>query len=384
VATAVSTQQDTLTACTSVKLACYESLAPTRIPLYAVVRPGVRVSEYCVVKLCSPTPCWLVPSSEITVVDYADVKAERLEHNYMISVTYYDKRGSATRTEHYVYPVKIWERVQLLVSPLLEGKPPRNPGIIFIGPPGTGKSTMLRILPDYLGLSVVEVAVEQTLSKWVGESEKRMGLYFASAESSEPSALLFDEGDWVISPPRESGGLTEVSENILGIVKRKLSDYYKYARRILVMFSANTSESSIDPALKREGRCGKPVVIPLPDFEAVYSYLTIAMRIEPSVAERMALDAVNAGLSMADVVSTAQTYLETGRYTVEPMKYRGYRRHVVPSRVLESREVSELLDRLEHSFRFTDIANYRRARVWISRLPAVISVPVIGCCGVEV
>jgi hypothetical protein len=60
------------------------------------------------------------------------------------------------------------------------------------------------------------------------------------------------------------------------------------------------------------------------------------------------------------------------------MKYRGYRRHVVPSRVLESREVSELLDRLEHSFRFTDIANYRRARVWISRLPAVISVPVIS------
>jgi hypothetical protein len=370
--------------CRSVKLACYERIEPTLIPYFSMIKPGDRVSEYCVVKMCSPAPCWLVPMSEVSVVDYVDVDVKRLEHNYMITVRYYDRHGNATRIEHYVYPIRVWDKVQQVVSPLQMGYPPRNPGVIFIGPPGTGKSTLLRLLPDYLGLSVIEVGAEHVLSKWVGESEQRISLFFGQAESTEPSAVLFDEGDWVLSPARESGGLSEVSENVLGIVKRKLADFYKYARRVLVMFSANVAEANIDSALKRDGRCGKPVVIPLPDFEAVYSYLT-AVGVEPETAEKMALDAVNAGLSMADVVNMFQTYRETGRYVVEPMRYRGYRRHVVPSSILGdvekgvvSTDVQALLNALESAFKFTSIAEYRRARVWVSKLPAVIALPVVS------
>jgi len=366
-----------LRACRSIKLACYEGHEPPLLPLYTVVKPGMRISRECVVKLCSPSPCYWVPASEVSVIDYADIKVEKLEHNYMVTVRYYNRRGEATREEHYVYPIKVWDKVMSVISPLLEDRPPRNPGVIFIGPPGTGKSTLIRLVPEYLGVSTIEVTANQVLSKWVGESEQRIVAVFSEAEASEPSAILIDEGDWILSPARESGGLSEVSQNVLGIVKIKLATYYKRGNRILTLFAANLAESAIDATLKREGRCGKPIVIPLPDYEAIYSYLVVS-GVEPSEAERMALDAVNAGLSMADVANTVQTYLETGRYVIEPMRYRGYRRHLVPASVLEDRSVSQLLKEIEEAYGFTAICNYKRARVWIARLKAVISLPIVS------
>jgi hypothetical protein len=373
----VSSEQR-LEACRSIKLACFEKATPTRLLLFSIVKPGLWVSRFCVVKNCSPSPCWWVPWSEVDVVDYAEVKVEKMKQNYMVNVKYYNRLGKPSREEYYVYPVKVWEKVEERVSPLLEDKPPRNPGVVFIGPPGTGKTSLLRILPDYLGLSVVEVGAESVLSKWVGESEHRFARLFARAEQLEPSLMLVDEGDWLLSPAREAGGYSEVSENILGIVKRKLADFYKYGRKILVAFSANIAEANIDSALKRDGRCGKPIVIPLPDDEAIYSYLTTAMGFEPEVARKMSLDAVNAGLSMADVVSMAHLYLDTGHYRVEPMKYRGYRRYVVPADVLSSQDVAEFLDKADEAYGIVSRANYKRTRIWVSRYDSVISLPLVS------
>jgi hypothetical protein len=75
----------------------------------------------------------------------------------------------------------------------------------------------------------------------------------------------------------------------------------------------------------------------------------------------------------------AQTYVETGRYVVEPMRYRGYRRHYVPARILdEERAVKLFLDEVERAYNFTAICNYRKARVWVEGLKAVIALPLVS------
>ena len=362
--------------CRSIKVACKSGGFPTILPFTMPVAPGTQISEDCVIRNCSPSPCFLLPTTEVSVVDYVDVELETLEHNYMLRVKYYSEKG-LSKTEFYVYPKKVWEKVEQSISSLLENKPPKNPGVIFIGAPGTGKSSLLKILPDYLGLSVVEVGTEHILSKWVGESERTIAGLFGQAETIQPSAVLIDEAEWILSPGKE-GGLGEVSQNISGILKRKMSDYYKHGERILLMFSANLAESAIDSALKREGRCGKPIVIPLPDKEAVRSYLITAVGIEEKKAEEMAINAVNAGLSMADVVQMANTFKETGKYAVEPMRYRGYRRHQVSAQLLMDKEVSEFLRSAEIAFRFTNIADYRHARIWVRDLPVPIALPLVS------
>jgi len=363
--------------CRSVKVACRSGGYPTLLPFLMPVSPGKIIYKDCVVKNCSPTPCVLLPTTEVTVVDYVDVHLEELEHNYMLRIQYYSESG-AGKTEFYVYPKSVWEKVEKVVSPLLEDKPPRNPGVIFIGAPGTGKTSLIRILPDYLGLSVVEVGVENVMSKWVGESEKRLDAFFSHAELIQPTVMVVDEGDWILSPVRDSGGYGDVGQKLLGILKRKLSDYYKHGAKIIMLFSANLHESAIDASLKREGRCGKPIVIPLPDYEAVYSYLTRASGIEEKKAEEIAIDAVNAGLSMSDVVQIANMYKETGKYSIEPMRYRGYRRHQVRAQLLEDREIRDFLDAIEKAYAFTKMSSYRYARVWIRDLPSSIALPIVS------
>jgi len=197
-----------LEACRSVKLACFEKATPTRLLLFSVVKPGLQVSRFCVVKNCSPSPCWWVPWSEVDVVDYAEVKVEKMKQNYMVNVKYYNRLGKPSREEYYVYPVKVWEKVEERVSPLLEDKPPRNPGVIFIGPPGTGKTSLLRILPDYLGLSVVEVGAESVLSKWVGESEQRFqGCSPRLSNLSRPSCSWTRATGFSLQPARQEATL---------------------------------------------------------------------------------------------------------------------------------------------------------------------------------
>jgi CBS domain-containing protein len=365
-------------ACRSVKLACAESIHPTLLPLFAVVQVGMQVTRFCRVSFASPNPCILHPMSSVSVVDLTDVVVKELEHNVVVTVRHYDKKLDIVHEQSFVYPKAVWSKVLSVVAPLREGRAPRNPGAIFIGPPGTGKSSMISVIADWLGLTRIEVSPDMILSKWVGESEKRFSALFEAAESAEPATMLFDEAEWIIVRPAErSSGTAEVTTNLTNKLKMKLAEYYKFKRQILLLFAANVTEQEIDSALKREGRCGKPILIPLPDFEAVYSYLVLR-GIPEKEAEKIAIEAVNAGLSMADVEQVANSYLETCTYRIEPMRYRGYRRYVAPAKLLSNEHVKRFLEEAEKAYSFTQIASYKRSRVFVTGAGASILVPIVA------
>ena len=77
----------------------------------------------------------------------------------------------------------------------------RGPGPVSFclqGPPGTGKSAFVRYLAERMGLEVVQKRASDLMSKWVGDTEKRIAEAFAEARDAG-SFLVFDEADSLLA-----------------------------------------------------------------------------------------------------------------------------------------------------------------------------------------
>lgn len=70
----------------------------------------------------------------------------------------------------------------------------RGVSMIFYGPPGTGKTMGAQVLANELDLELYKVDMARVMSKYVGESEKKLGTIFEQAGKSR-SILFFDEAD---------------------------------------------------------------------------------------------------------------------------------------------------------------------------------------------
>ena len=66
------------------------------------------------------------------------------------------------------------------------------------GPPGTGKSALVRYLAKRLGLEVLQKRTSDLLSMWVGETEKQIAEAFAEARDNG-AFLVFDEADSLLA-----------------------------------------------------------------------------------------------------------------------------------------------------------------------------------------
>jgi hypothetical protein len=65
---------------------------------------------------------------------------------------------------------------------------------LFTGDPGTGKTLAAEVVAGVLGVPLLKINIGQTVSKWIGETEKNLDLAFAEAESSH-AVLFIDEAD---------------------------------------------------------------------------------------------------------------------------------------------------------------------------------------------
>ena len=70
----------------------------------------------------------------------------------------------------------------------------KNLSILLEGPPGTGKTMAAQVLANDLGLEMYQIDISQTVSKYIGETEKKLNEIFNEAENC--NAILFiDEMD---------------------------------------------------------------------------------------------------------------------------------------------------------------------------------------------
>lgn len=143
-------------------------------------------------------------------------------------------------------------------------KPPS--GVLLFGPPGTGKTMLMRALSKELGYGFYYVKTSEILSKWVGESEKNVSELFGNARKSAPAIIFFDEID-AIGKKRSESGVDEVGPRVLSTLLQEI-DGYKDDKKPVIVVGATNVPNKLDPALMRPGRFDKIIYMHLPDFDA--------------------------------------------------------------------------------------------------------------------
>ena len=142
--------------------------------------------------------------------------------------------------------------------------------VLFEGPPGTGKTTMARVMASASGLPLVYVPLESIMSKWVGDSEKRLDTIFDLAGTLGKSIVFLDEID-AFAGSRDKGDMPEYTRRILSVMLRQMQGLVE-AKGVVVIGATNRKDD-LDPALL--SRFTRSIYFPLPnpsEREAIIAY----------------------------------------------------------------------------------------------------------------
>ncbi len=141
--------------------------------------------------------------------------------------------------------------------------PPK--GILLYGPPGTGKTLLAKAVANESEANFIAIRGPEVLSKWVGETEKRIREIFRKARQAAPTVVFIDEID-AIAPAR---GSYEGGRHLDTLINQLLTEMDGIQENSgVVVIGATNRPDIIDPALLRPGRFDRLILVPAPDEKA--------------------------------------------------------------------------------------------------------------------
>jgi transitional endoplasmic reticulum ATPase len=175
--------------------------------------------------------------------------------------------------------------------------PPR--GVLLYGPPGCGKTYLVKAIAGTGKANVLSVKGAELLSKWVGDSERAVRELFRRAREAAPTLVFLDEVD-ALAPTRGQATDGGTTDRVVAALLTEL-DGVEELRNVVVIGATNRPDL-IDPALLRPGRLERLVYVPPPDGPARAAILRASSKqvpLDPSV-DMDALGADLDGFSAAD------------------------------------------------------------------------------------
>ncbi len=134
--------------------------------------------------------------------------------------------------------------------------------LLFVGPPGTGKTSTAMALSGKFGLPLVEVRLSMVTSQYLGETSKNIDKVFDLAKTLSPCILFIDEFDFVAKTRTsdEHGAIKRAVNTLL-----KAIDDVSLVEDGVLLIAATNHPQLLDYAAWR--RFDKVVSFPLPDQE---------------------------------------------------------------------------------------------------------------------
>jgi transitional endoplasmic reticulum ATPase len=211
-----------------------------------------------------------------------------------------DDVGDMVATKQALTEAVLWPLQHPDTFTRLGVDPPR--GVLLYGPPGCGKTFIVRALAGSGRVSVHAVKGAELMDKWVGSSERAVRDLFQRARDSAPSLVFLDEID-ALAPRRGQSFDSGVTDRVVAALLTEL-DGANPLRDVVVVGATNRPDL-IDPALTRPGRLEKLVFVEPPDADARRQILRVAGKSVP-LHDDVNLDALADeldGYSAADCVA---------------------------------------------------------------------------------
>ena len=162
-------------------------------------------------------------------------------------------------------------------------------GILLYGPPGTGKTMLAKAVANESESNFITVKGSALLSKWYGESEKRVEEIFRKARQVAPSIIFLDELDALVPVRGGGAGEPHVTERVVNQLLSEM-DGLEELHGVVVIGATNRPDI-IDPALLRPGRFDELIMAPVPDVESRRKIFQVHLKKVP-LAEDIDMEAL--------------------------------------------------------------------------------------------
>jgi len=226
-------------------------------------------------------------------------------------------------------------------------------GILLFGPPGCGKTMLMRALAKEMKYTFLYIKTSNILSKWVGESEKNISLLFQKARKMKPCILFFDEID-ALGRKRSEFSEEDSGPRVLSTLLQEMDGVG--TRDKVIVVGATNAPHMIDPALMRPGRLDKIIYMPLPDLNGRKEIFKVLLRNYPT-DENIDYDLLAAKtprFSGADIKNVIE---ETARLVAERAKKKD---ELIP---ITTNDLLNVIKKTKPSVRLADIELYEKFKL---------------------
>ncbi|MDQ1254997.1 MAG: hypothetical protein QG646_4276 [Euryarchaeota archaeon] len=145
--------------------------------------------------------------------------------------------------------------------------------LLFVGPPGTGKTSVARALSEQLSIPFVEVKLSMITDQYLGETAKNIDRVFLLAKKLNPCILFIDELDFV-AKARTSDENAAIKRAVNTLLKA--IDEISLVEHGVLLIAATNHPRMLDSAAWR--RFDEIVHFPLPDSEMRKDILNIVTK----------------------------------------------------------------------------------------------------------
>lgn len=190
-------------------------------------------------------------------------KEELIKKEYGEVIEIFDTHGYSLDQFAGQEHLKEYHR-EAVIEPILSGDISIVPkGLLYAGPPGTGKTYFSTCFAGEAGINFVEFKMSKILDKYVGEAERNLEKAFNCFKSLAPVGVFIDEIDQALS--RGDNESNPVSRNLFGMFLSFLSNPEHRGR--IIWIGATNYPNKLDEALKRAGRFDKKMAFLPPTRE---------------------------------------------------------------------------------------------------------------------